>query len=95
MKIVLTPNDCRHGNSTLVHRHSSKYFRWMGNGMSLQTLEPYASRVLQLSVAVLSPGTYDLGAHIQVWCRRLNQIGEPVLQACRIESAIVITNSTD
>lgn len=63
--------------------------------MGLQTLAPYASAALPLSVAILSPGTYDLGAHIQVLCYKANQAGEPVLQNCRLESAVIVTDSTD
>lgn len=78
-----------------MHRHPSKYFRWLGHGALVKTLEPYASAAIELSVAILGPGTYDLGAHVQVLCRKLNQTDESVPQTNRLESAIIITNSAD
>lgn len=76
----------------LYSPHSSCSFRWVGLAGAWLEVGPHKSESICLSAAVGSPGTYDLGSHLEVLCR---SPGAPevdaVSQSWRIESAFVVT----
>ncbi|GJQ66108.1 hypothetical protein Trydic_g5778 [Trypoxylus dichotomus] len=76
---------------TLFAPHSSKYFRWIKAGSVIKTIAPMSSEVVELTLAVLSPGTYDLGSHIEVWCQKQSKPETAILQTCRIQSSVIVT----
>lgn len=55
-------------------------------------MKPYSSDVLDLSIAILAPGTYDLGARIDIWCHVGDDSDNAVLQTNRMESALIVIN---
>lgn len=78
-------------NLTLCYQNPSNQFRWVGNCKTKFTMEPLSTKVIHLNIAVTRPGTFDLGANIQVLCQRLKHSGElPIVQLCEIKSAIIV-----
>ncbi|CAG2060676.1 unnamed protein product, partial [Timema podura] len=53
----------------LYSPHSSGCFRWVGLACSNLELSPHASESVCLSAAFGSPGTFNLGTRLEVWCR--------------------------
>lgn len=74
----------------LFNPHSSNYFRWMGHSEFVCSLKPFNSHKIHLNVAVIAPGTYDLGGRIEILCRSPNQRYDPVMQSCRVQSSLVV-----
>ncbi|XP_030756187.1 trafficking protein particle complex subunit 8 [Sitophilus oryzae] len=68
-------------------------FCWLVNGKILRTLDPLTTTTVQLSVIVTSPGTFDLGANLGVFCNSLDKDEDPVLQLCEIHSALIVLDS--
>lgn len=54
-------------------------------------MKPLTSTSVKLSVVVTNPGTFDLGAHIEVFCGATNQ--EAVLQSCQMQSALIVIDA--
>nr|XP_022915433.1 trafficking protein particle complex subunit 8 [Onthophagus taurus] len=70
---------------------SSKHCRWVQLGSTIRRLPPLNSETIDLSLAVLGPGTYDLGSHLEIWCQKVNQAETAILQSCRIQSSVIVT----
>lgn len=77
----------------LYNPFSSKYFRWIGKGRIVKVLEPFCSERIELLAAVFAPGTYDLGARIEILCHRTDEPQNVVLETCRIDSALIVISS--
>ncbi|XP_017768287.1 PREDICTED: trafficking protein particle complex subunit 8 [Nicrophorus vespilloides] len=75
----------------LYYPFSSTQFRWIKTGSIVRTIEPFSSLNIQLSIAALCPGTYDLGSRIEVYCHQVDQLETAVLQSCRVQSSLIIT----
>nr|CAH7769472.1 unnamed protein product [Callosobruchus chinensis] len=79
--------------SNLSSPCASTTFSWLGNGKVLKVLHPLMTDTVNLAIVVSMPGTFDLGAHIQVLCRRYDQLEPYILQSCQIHSSLVVDNS--
>lgn len=77
----------------LYNPYSSKYFRWTGKGRIVKMLKPFCSERIELSAAVFAPGTYDVGARIEILCGRTDAPQNVVLQTCQIDSALIVISS--
>lgn len=75
----------------LVYPYSSKSFRWIKSGKRNRKIDPLSTISMELVVAVLQPGTYDLGARLSISSRQVGEDEMIVPQMSRIESSIVIT----
>ncbi|KAJ8926890.1 hypothetical protein NQ314_020741 [Rhamnusium bicolor] len=78
--------------SNLFYTYASSSFSWLGNSKIIKTLKPLSTDTVDLSVVFSGPGTYNLGANIQVSCSKLNQTEPYVLQSCQIHSALIVVN---
>lgn len=58
----------------------------------MKTVQPLTSTSVQLAIAISGPGTFDLGAHIEVLCKKLNESEPFILQSCQIHSALIVVN---
>ena len=80
--------------SQLYSPHSSSSFRWVGLVGAWIDLGPHKSEVINLSAAIGSPGTYNLGSRLEVLCK---SPGAPevdaISQIWRIESSIVVSSA--
>ncbi|KAL3290126.1 hypothetical protein HHI36_023491 [Cryptolaemus montrouzieri] len=72
--------------------NASRHFKWLGSGTIVREVKPLSTEVLNLSVAVYSPGTFDLGANIEVFCSKLHDSKFATLQSCQIRSTFIVTN---
>lgn len=80
--------------SQLYLPHASSIVRWVGRLVSNVELAGRSTHTISLRAAIPSPGTFNLGAHLQVFCSLLGILDkEAVLQRMRLESAIVISES--
>ncbi|KAJ1524202.1 hypothetical protein ONE63_010723 [Megalurothrips usitatus] len=80
--------------SQLYLPHASSVVRWVGRLVSNVELAARSAQTLSLRAAIPGPGTYNLGAHLQVFCWLMGASDkEAVLQRMRLESAIVISES--
>ncbi|KAK7864298.1 hypothetical protein R5R35_009554 [Gryllus longicercus] len=79
--------------SQLYSPHSSAAFRWVGLAKAWLELPGHASATVALAAALGSPGTFDMGAHLEVWCC---EPGAPaanaVSQSWRVESALIVSS---
>lgn len=80
--------------SQLYLPHASSVVRWVGRLVSNVQLSARSSHSIFLRAAIPGPGTYNLGAHLQVFCS-LSGVPdkEAVLQRMRVESAIVVSET--
>lgn len=80
--------------SQLYLPHASSIVRWVGRLVSNVELAGRSTHTVSLRAAIPGPGTFNLGAHLQVFCSLLGiSDKEAVLQRMRLESAIVISES--
>lgn len=80
--------------SQLYLPHASSVVRWVGRLVSNVELAARSSHVVSLRSAIPGPGTYNLGAHLQVFCSLSGTSDkEAILQRMRLESAIVVSES--
>lgn len=70
----------------------SNHFRWLGSGIIIRDMKPLSTEVVRLSVATYGPGTFDLGANIEVYCSKWDQLKVTTLQNCQIHSALIVTS---
>ncbi|CAH1153382.1 unnamed protein product [Phaedon cochleariae] len=78
--------------SNLFYTNASSNFCWLGNTKILRTLHPLTTDTVHLAVVVTGPGTFDLGAHIQVSCKKVDQAESYILQSCQIHSTLIVMN---
>ncbi|XP_044765765.1 trafficking protein particle complex subunit 8 [Coccinella septempunctata] len=71
---------------------TTNHFRWLGSSIIIRDMKPLSTEVLRLSVATYGPGTFDLGANIEVYCSKLDELKETTLQNCRIHSMLIVTS---
>ncbi|KAG5890112.1 hypothetical protein JTB14_005243 [Gonioctena quinquepunctata] len=76
-----------------INPQASSDFCWLGNSRVNKILEPLTTDTVNLTVVLSGPGTFDLGAHIQVVCKKLNQPEPYVLQSCQIHSTLLVVNT--
>lgn len=82
--------------SQLYLPHASSVVRWVGRLVSNVDLPARSAQTLSLRAAIPGPGTYNLGAHLQVFCSLMGASEkEAVLQRSRLESAVVISETVD
>ncbi|KAJ8923650.1 hypothetical protein NQ315_010230 [Exocentrus adspersus] len=82
--------DCTINRSTLYYRNASSNFRWMCTGKIVRTIKPLTTETVMLSACVTGPGTYNLGAHIQVSCSKVEKAEPYVVQTCPIHAALIV-----
>ncbi|KAJ8941444.1 hypothetical protein NQ318_016076 [Aromia moschata] len=80
--------------SNLFYTYASNHFSWLGSSKIIKTLKPLTTDTVQLAVVLTGPGTYNLGAHIQILCSRSNQSESFVPQSCQIHSALIVIDIT-
>ncbi|KAE8746892.1 hypothetical protein FOCC_FOCC006312 [Frankliniella occidentalis] len=81
--------------SQLYLPHASSVVRWVGRLVSNVELSARSAHTVCLRAAIPGPGTYNLGAHLQVFCSLSGASDkEAVLQRMRLESAIVISEKS-
>nr|CAI5821090.1 unnamed protein product [Callosobruchus analis] len=80
--------------SNLSSPCASSTLSWLGNGKVLKVLHPLMTGTVNLAVVVSRPGTFDLGAHIQVLCRRYNRSEPYILQSCQIHSSLIVVENS-
>nr|CAD7568876.1 unnamed protein product [Timema californicum] len=79
----------------LYSPHSSGCFRWVGLACSNLELSPHASESVCLSAAFSSPGTFNLGTRLEVWCRsRGAPEADSVTQSWRVESSLIVCSTS-
>nr|CAD7396556.1 unnamed protein product [Timema cristinae] len=79
----------------LYSPHSSGCFRWVGLACSNLELSPHASESVCLSAAFGSPGTFNLGTRLEVWCRsRGAPEADSVTQSWRVESSLIVCSTS-
>ncbi|CAH1982606.1 unnamed protein product [Acanthoscelides obtectus] len=78
--------------SNLSSPCASSTFSWLGNGKVLKVLHPLMTDTVNLAVVLTRPGTFDLGAHIQVLCRKYDQSEPYILQSCQIHSSLIVVD---
>nr|XP_023020027.1 trafficking protein particle complex subunit 8 [Leptinotarsa decemlineata] len=79
--------------ANLFYSYASSNFCWLGNAKINKDLQPLTTDAVHLAVALLGPGTFDLGAHIQVLCKRSDYPEPFVLQSCQIHSTLIVVNT--
>lgn len=78
----------------LFHHSASAKYCWIANQHIQKIIDPFGMETVDLTLAVTAPGTYDLGAHLEIWCCNENQPETPILQLCRNTSAFVVINES-
>nr|CAD7454701.1 unnamed protein product [Timema tahoe] len=79
----------------LYSPHSSGCFRWVGLACSNLELSPHTSESVCLSAAFGSPGTFNLGTRLEVWCRsRGAPEADSVTQSWRVESSLIVCSTS-
>nr|CAD7195798.1 unnamed protein product [Timema douglasi] len=79
----------------LYSPHSSGCFRWVGLACSNLELSPHASESVCLSASFGSPGTFNLGTRLEVWCRsRGAPEADSVTQSWRVESSLIVCSTS-
>lgn len=78
----------------LFYEYPLKEFRWLGTGDVLEVLEPFTSKSVDMMVAVMMAGTYDLGERMQVSVYKIGEPENAVIQRCRIESALIVVDES-
>jgi tetratricopeptide (TPR) repeat protein len=79
-------------HSDLFYPYASKNFSWLGTGSAVRELKPLTTEPVQLTAVVSKPGTFDLGARIEIYCSTTDQPEAPVLQTCQIQSALIVVD---
>ncbi|EFA11313.1 trafficking protein particle complex subunit 8 [Tribolium castaneum] len=77
-------------HSDLFYPYASKNFSWLGTGSAVREVKPLATEPVKLSAVVSRPGTFDLGARIEIFCSSTDQVDAPELQTCQIQSALIV-----
>lgn len=73
----------------LYYPYPSKEYRWVGCSSTNMTVSSLSSEILVLYVAVTSPGVYDLGERLELWCQ--NELyNKPVLQNLRAMGCLTV-----
>lgn len=63
----------------------------MKSGKILKSIQPLGSTTVELSIATIEPGTYDLGSRLTI-STTVENAPAPVVQESRVESSLVISN---
>lgn len=74
----------------LYSPHSCHWFYWVGFSRRVFSLGPHCSMSIHLSAAVAAPGAYDLGSHLVVQAKHLNEL-EFVPQSWRSDAVLIVT----
>ncbi|XP_045481562.1 trafficking protein particle complex subunit 8 [Harmonia axyridis] len=93
--MVKTHNPVRIPNTTNSPNFlptASNHFTWLGSSIIIQEMRPLSTEVLRMSLATYTAGTFDLGANIEVYCSKLDQLKATTLQNCQIHSTLIVTN---
>lgn len=80
--------------SNLFYRNASSSFTWLGNSKVIRTVKPLTTEAVMLSACVTGPGTFNLGAHIQISCCKVDQAEPYIVQTCQIHSALIVHNES-
>lgn len=78
--------------SVMFHPHPSSQFCWVSKNTIQKPIGPYGIETVDFQIAILGPGTYDLGAHLEIWCTGEDEIAN--LQMYRNTSALVVEDSS-
>ncbi|CAG9855344.1 unnamed protein product [Phyllotreta striolata] len=71
--------------------YASSKFCWLSNSKIIKQIHPLTTESVELSAALSGPGTFDLGAHIQILCKSVDS--DPlVLQSCQIHPTLIVKN---
>lgn len=72
--------------------NSSSNYRWMGHSEFVCNVKAFNTHQLLLHMAVIAPGTYDLGERIRISCKTPNEENDVILQVCRVHSTLIVKN---
>lgn len=73
----------------LFSPYASKNFSWLGTGAAVRELSPLSTVLVALFAIVSKPGTFDIGARIEIFCT-LETSDVPIRQTCRTQSALIV-----
>ncbi|XP_056646298.1 trafficking protein particle complex subunit 8 [Diorhabda sublineata] len=77
-------------NSNMFCSYGSSNFCWISNSKIVKILNPLTTATVQLAAALSGPGTFDLGAHIQVLCKYIDHPDPYILQTYQIHPTLII-----
>ncbi|CAG9759362.1 unnamed protein product [Ceutorhynchus assimilis] len=83
----------RLNKSNLSNSQAASNFSWVSSGKIIRTLRPLTTSSVKLSVIVVSPGTFDLGANLGIYCSALGADHIPVLQLYEVPSSLIVVDS--
>ncbi|XP_050313805.1 trafficking protein particle complex subunit 8 isoform X2 [Anthonomus grandis grandis] len=68
-------------------------FSWLVNGKKKEVLQPLSTTSVKLSVIVTTPGTFELGSKLRIFCNIVDKDETLALQSCEVYSSLIVIDA--